>query len=31
MVTSQNIRTIVLIDYYCANTVKTNARLKKKN
>ena len=30
MVTSQNIRTVVLIDYYCANTVKNNAYLKAK-
>ena len=30
MVTLQKIPTIVLTDYYCANTVKKNARLKKK-
>ena len=30
MVTSQNISTVVLIDYYRANTMKINARFKKK-
>ena len=30
MVTSQNIGSVVLIDYYCANTVKINTRLNKK-